>query len=197
MYYHGTTIANITTLVPKGNPDNLIQKPRVYLTSSFALSLIYIWKFPYKWMTFDFDTSGLPVYTESFSGSLKQFYSGVRGYVYLTEAIHNDSENVGIKNVIALEEPIAVKKCILIDDVYEALLAAEANGQLMIRRFETLNEKEQLTNDKMVLNAIKHFELLKKPHPMGDFVKLTFPNIWKEALYALGGRVPLDPSNPI
>jgi len=181
-FYHGSATKGIKSLAPQANENNNLKEPCIYFTQSKALALVYIWDKPYKWMTFGFNEEGTPVYSESFKGGLEAFYKGVSGVVYEVEEELALSEAVGIQGVAVAYEPVKVSRAIEVKDAYEELLLAEAQGRIIIKRFEDLSEKGKASNRKMILSTIKHFDLLNKNEPMGDFIKSTFSDIWNDAL---------------
>ena len=68
--YHGTIIGNIDILRPFASPHSNLKYPCVYLSTNKALSAIYIWNQPYKWMTFEIQEDGL----QSTTNHLKMGY---------------------------------------------------------------------------------------------------------------------------
>ena len=79
--YHGTVAGGLDTLKPFANPQSNLFYSCVYLSTCKALAAIYIWKHPFKWMTFEIPEDGIPLYNESFPGGLAHFYGGVKGYI--------------------------------------------------------------------------------------------------------------------
>ena len=51
--YHGTVAGGLDTLKPFANPQSNLFYSCVYLSTCKALAAIYIWKHPFKWMTFE------------------------------------------------------------------------------------------------------------------------------------------------
>ena len=80
--YHGTTVRGLEVLRPFCQPPFQSGLPCVYLSADKALASIYIWKHPFKWMTFEIGEDGIPVYNESFKDGLRAFYGGVKGVIY-------------------------------------------------------------------------------------------------------------------
>lgn len=179
-YYHGTVVENLKTLKPFASPFSNIKKACVYLSTNKALSLVYIWDKPYMWMTFRIREDGIPVYEESFPNSLKEFYKGVRGYVYTCHGEYSVKNGTGISCAAVSEEPVPITECEVIEDVYEKFLEYERNGDLIIDRFENLSKEQREANERMVLNCIKGLNLLEGKHPLSGFVKETFPHLWSK-----------------
>ena len=56
--YHGTTVRGLEVLRPFASPHSNLDYPCVYLSADKALASIYIWKHPFKWMTFEIGEDG-------------------------------------------------------------------------------------------------------------------------------------------
>ena len=66
--YHGTVVGGLDVLKPFANPHSNLSYPCVYLSTCKALAAIYIWKHPFKWMTFEIPEDGIPLYKNPFRG---------------------------------------------------------------------------------------------------------------------------------
>lgn len=179
--YHGTVIGNIDVLRPFANPDSNLKYPCVYLSVNKALASIYIWNRPFKWMTFEIREDGMPVYNESFANGLREFYSGVKGFIYTCDGPFQTDRNTKISPAVISKEPVPVLETDLVEDAYERILEYERDGLLIINRFETLSEAQRQKDQNMILQTIKNKNLLKGDHPMAAFVAEKFPDIWEEA----------------
>ena len=183
--YHGTTVGNIDTLMPFANPHSNLKYPCVYLSTSKALAAVYIWNASYKWMTFEIAEDGIPVYNESFQNGLREFYNGVKGFIYTCESHFETDENTTIRCAVVSKSPVLIQGADIVENAYERILQYERQGALRINHFENLSQ-EQIAKDKnMILGAIKRLELLKGEHPLSGFVKEKFPIYWQEALHTL------------
>lgn len=183
--YHGTIVGNIDVLQPFASPASNLKYPCVYLSTNKALSAIYIWNKPYKWMTFEILEDGLPVYNESFKNGLYEFYNGVKGYIYTCEADFDVDNNTTIKCAVISKAAVPIKCVDVVENAYERILQYEQQGQLKINHFENLSN-EQIEKDRsMVIGAIKGLELLKGEHPLSNFVQEKFPAYWEEAQHTL------------
>ena len=97
---HGTVVGGLHTLEPFASPHSNLKYPCVYLSTNKALASIYIWNKAYKWMTFEIREDGIPIYNESFKDCLKQFYEGVKGYIYTCDAEFETDENTKIRHAV-------------------------------------------------------------------------------------------------
>jgi hypothetical protein len=188
-YYHGTTVGGLEILQPFANPASNLKKPCVYLSTIREIAAMYIWKHPFKWLTFEFGQHNEVIYYECFPGHLEYFYRGVTGYIYAVEGEFECDNKIGIRCAAISEQPITVQQCETIPDACETLLNYERQGNLMIHRFETLSPEKHAASRRMVLSAIKRLDLLKEDKPMAAFVKEKFPEIWNDALHHDGVSV--------
>ncbi len=180
--YHGTVMGNIHFLKPFASPSSNLKYPCIYLSTNKALSSIYIWNKPYKWITFEIREDGAPVYNESFKNGLFEFYSGVKGYIYTCESDFEIDEKTTIKYAVVSKKPVPIKEVDIVDNAYDRILQYEKQGWLIINHFEDLSDERMMKDRNMVLGAIKRLELFKGEHPLSGFVKEKFPSFWEEAL---------------
>lgn len=178
--YHGTVVKGLTTLRPFASPHSNLDYPCVYLSTDKALASIYIWKHPFKWMTFEIGADGVPVYNESFKDSLRIFYSGVEGVIYTCSGEFGRDQNTGIRHAVVSRDPVRVDTADEVPDAYKRILRYEAEGRLRIRRYEELTEGERRRVRNMVRGAIRRLDLLRGEHPLSGFVSATFPEWWEE-----------------
>ena len=182
-YYHGTTSVNLTELEPFANRDSNLQKSCVYLTKQRAVAALYIWNKPYRWMTFGFNADGIPVYTESFQNSLREFYYGVSGRIYTCEGDYTDDGKVGIRHVVYSEKPVAIAKCEIVENAYQRILEYERSGEIILNLYDNLTSKQHASNKNMVQNFIKDAGLMQSNNVYAEFVKEKFPKWWEQMLY--------------
>lgn len=186
--YHGSKNSGITLLTPLHNADTNLDYPCVYLTTDKAMAAVYIWDSSrtglgdFKWMTYGFSPDGRVVYDETFKNGLREFYGGMRGYIYTCEGDFTVDEKVGIRHTVISTEPVKISCVDVIEDVYERLLQYEREGLLLINHFENLTEKQRRSNRNMVLWAINKYGLLEHEHQITAFVKEKYPEYWAEAL---------------
>lgn len=179
--YHGSAVSGITILRPYASPHSNLAYPCVYLSADEALASIYIWKHPFKWITFEIGEDGVPVYNESFADGLRLFYSGVKGVIYRCSGDFRTDADTGIRMAVVSRDPVKVDAADEVPDAYERILRYESEGQLRIRRFEELTDDERQRDRNMVRGAIRRLDLLRGGHPLSGFVSTTFPEWWEEA----------------
>lgn len=180
--YHGTVVGNIDILRPFASPHSNLNYPCVYLSANKALAAIYIWNHPYKWMTFEIQEDGLPVYNESFQNGLYEFYHGVKGYIYTCESDFEVDEKTTIKCAVISKSAVPIQGVDLVEDAYERILQYEQQGLLKINHFTERSDEQKKKDKNMVMGAIQRLELWKGEHPLSGFVQEKFPAYWEETL---------------
>ena len=178
--YHGSAVHGLHTLTPFANQHSNLTYPCVYLSTNEALASIYVWKHPFKWMTFEIH-GDKPVYNEAYEGCLQELYGGVSGCIYTCDSDFETDENTTISFAVISKEPVPVLSVEYVDDAYERILQFEAEGKLIINRYAILSDEQLQRDRRMVLGAIKRFGLLRGEHPLSEFVAKKFPHLWDAA----------------
>lgn len=181
-YYHGTTVKDLDLLRPFASPDSNLDYECVYLSANKAIAAIYIWNKPFKWMSFDVRDDGVPVITESFPNHLAEFYDGVSGCIYTCDGDFIVDYAVGIKYAAISKAPVLIRECDFVANAYDRLLQYEKENKLIIKRYEELTQDIHEGRTKTVLKTIRNLNLLEEKHPMSQFVKQKFPDLWEQAL---------------
>lgn len=179
-FFHGSPVSGLTVLRPFSADGQ--KKPVVYLTSSEVVASFYISKRDCLWYTYGFTKDGIPEYTETYSGQLKEFYGGLGGTIYICESDASVSGLKSIPTAVTLEKPITVSGRILVEDCLKKLCEYESEGRLILHRFDDLTEEQRECNNRMVLKSIREEKLIEAGTPLSLFVKKKFPEIWKTAL---------------
>ena len=183
--HHGTIVQGLKRLEPFAGPHSRLKYPCVYLSANQALAAIYIWKHPFRWMTFDIADNGIPIYNESFEGALRELYGGVRGCIYTCDGDFAVDGNTTIKHAVVSKAAVDVVETDIVENAYERIMQCEKDGLLKINRHDALTDREKENNRNMVMSAIKGLDLLKGEHVLSGFVASKFPDIWEEARRAL------------
>lgn len=179
-YYHGSIVPNLKELLPFNMPHGNAKKQCVYLTSNKPLTTLYLWVRKFMWLTYHFNDDNVIVYTECFKNQLEEFYKDVRGYIYTCDIENEGDDDTGIKSAISVTRKMQVTGCEIVEDAYNKILEHEKRGEIIIRRYHELTEKEHTSNKKMIVGAIKRLDLLSCLHPLSAFVQDKFPDIWDE-----------------
>jgi hypothetical protein len=148
-----------------------------YLAVNRAVAALYIWDFdrnPCKWMGYRI-IGGSVVYLEYFPGALATFYGGVSGYLYSCEGEYPCNDKLGL--AAGVEGEVPVNACAEIPDVLDFLISLERAGELEIRRFENLTNKDRAHIRETVSCFIENFDLKNHPeNPYHAFVWDRFPD---------------------
>ena len=177
MLYHGSATPGLTRLIPfQSNHD----RPYVYLTHSSALAALYAHNpmtRPNGWFTYRWDGEGRLHYDEYFPGQLAALYQGQTGCVYAAEAQLPAMEKMPW--IYLSETPVQVIDCRVIPDLLAHLLSLEAQGALVIHRYETLSDGARESFRRIVRREIDKNAL--REHPESEyamFLRRYMPEVW-------------------
>ena len=175
--FHGSPVGKIKKLIPNISNHN---SPYVYFSSNRSVALFYTVR--KNWYPYGFVGSEKSLqYTECYPDGLKDIYQGRRGYIYECsgEGLFENPTNIFCAFVSRHE--IAPQKEETIEDVYEEILKLEAVGEIKVKRFFELSEKEKSSNSKMILEEIIKGELVFKKSDYSEFIRTKFPKEWEIA----------------
>lgn len=183
-YYHGSMIADISTLEARSKLHNS-EETVIYLTDSIPYSLLYIWDSRHNELNSKYVTGwikdGVVYYEEQFSNQLETFYKGVSGYVYCI----NESKNIQRLNnrdgLFYSTKNVAVAEAIKVDDVYEEMLRLEAEGKFAVLRFNEQSPERQNELTDMIAQAILKENFYSENEEKQKFMKKHFSRSWQEA----------------
>ncbi|MBE6640065.1 MAG: hypothetical protein E7619_00615 [Ruminococcaceae bacterium] len=184
--YHGSYTQDIDKLKPVSTRTNAISKAVVCLTSNPYIALFYIWSRPYKWVAFEEDENGRVIFTEQYDGMLFDFYNNVSGSIYECDGNNPQITQTHMKGVYISESPVSIQKENKIPNVYEEILKNESAGNIIVKRYSHLSDKEKNDISKTTVRAIHMQKLLFNPNnsakaEMIDFVRTHFPKEWEIA----------------
>ena len=155
MYFHASLIKGIEVLEPRISNHNV---PLIYFSKKRENVLVYLsnavekycketgfdhsgkWT---KWGPYGFNKDGTQRIEEYYPDALVDTYKGVSGYIYAVQSITDSGFQLQIPDAAASSEPTPVKSREFVPDAYEAILVAEKEGLITIRRYED-NSKAQL-----------------------------------------------------
>lgn len=184
--YHGSYTQDIDKLKPVSTRTNAISKAVVCLTANPYTALFYVWSRPYKWVAFDEDENGKVVFTEQYDGMLFDFYNKVSGSIYECDGNDPQITQTHMKGIYTSEFPISIQKENKIPNVYEEILKYESAGNIIVKRYSHLSDKEKNDISKTTVRAIHMQKLLFHTNnsakaEMIDFVRTHFPKEWEIA----------------
>jgi len=176
-YYHGSPVGGIAVLEP--NISNHINA-YVYFSSNPVVALFYtvrIHFYPYG-----FSKIGkIPKYVEYYKDALKDVYNNKVGYLYECDDISIIENPTNIFCAYVSREPVKVKECRIIDNVYEEMLKLEDEKLFEIRRYKDLGKEELQKYRDMVVNTIKGGNLHQKDDDYSNYMRYSFPEEWEKA----------------
>lgn len=182
-YFYGSNIPGLRILEPRVSEQGM---PLVYLAANPIIAALYTVhpvERPYYWYPFGF-TGKTPVYTEYYSGALKDVYSDKMGYIYRcccdAELLLDSPTPIGC--ALVSQKPVEVRGYTALPNVYEALLEYERAGKLIISRFETLSDSQKAFGEKMLTEEIRKYRLKENPDcNYSRFIRKRFAKIWEKA----------------
>jgi len=142
-FYHASNIKDLNVLMPisqlHGSDDKVC-----YLTTVRAYALFYLRDMELDFVTCGMSGDGIVIYDEKFQGQLEALYRGRSGYLYVCE--NNGQIEMKRKGIWASSSSVTVLNAEYIEDVYDAILEAERNGEAVIIRYESLSDEKKLEN---------------------------------------------------
>jgi len=190
--YHGSAVPALTELRPLSALHGSDEKV-VYLSSSIPYTLLYIWdgektQCSRKWVT-GWVEDGIAYYEEQFSGQLKAFYAGVRGYVYSALKSGDVRSLPHREDLFYSRKPIRVQSVTEIPDVYQALLEYERAGKFCVLRYEDASEEKQAELTDRIATYIIQNNLLEQDSEESRFMKRYFARAWEKGIAVMGKTV--------
>ena len=173
LYFHGTPIANITTLAsPPGKA--------LYLTPFRAYALFYIRDLQVNHVTCGMTKEGVVIYDEQFPGQLRALYAGREGWLYTCEEGNFSPGNDPW--IVTSDRTVPVTSAEFIPDAYEAITREIEAGTVRVRRYEDKTEEQ-----KRDITGMTAYYILKNNHlgantPKARFYEHSFPAAWACAL---------------
>ncbi len=153
MFYHASSIANITHLEPRVSDHGI---PLVYFSTKRENTLVYlcnavekycketgfhydgIWQ---KWGPYGFD-DGILCLEEYYPDALVKTYKGVSGYIYQAKTIHKSEFELKIPCAYTSDKSVEVFGVEYVQDAYDEIMKAETEGLIRITRYEELTDKK-------------------------------------------------------
>lgn len=164
MFYHASSAKGIKLLEPRTSNHNI---PLIYFSEKRENVLVYLSNaiekfcketdFAYsgvwhKWASYGFDNNGIMTLEEYYPNALLETYKGVSGYIYSAEHINNSDENIKVSYAVTSRDAVEVTDCEFVEDAYDEIIKAEANGLIKITRFEEISDAKR----KWIIDTMKH-----------------------------------------
>lgn len=111
---------------------------------------------------------------EYYPNALISKYKGVSGYIYSAKTIADSGFALNIPDAAASSAAVDVSGVEFISDAYEAILQAEREGLITIRRYEEMTDKTREWNRRTIPEEYEN----ASEHPeYRHFLKGNFPEI--------------------
>ena len=183
-FYHGSIVPGIAGLEARSKLHNS-EEMVVYLTDNIPYALYYIWdakrnEFDGKYVT-GWMKNGIAYYEEQFPDQLKTFYEGVSGYLY---RIADRADIMPVEdrdNMHFSKESVVIAESIQIDDVYKELLKYEAEGKLVVLRYNEQSAERQKELVDFIAQGIIRSGFYAENKQKQEFMKKHFSKSWEKA----------------
>lgn len=185
MYYHGSPVPNIEVLTPHISNHGV---PLLYFSTKRENTIVYlsnaIEKYHrenhiphsgrfHKWGSYGFTKDGILELGEYYPDAVRETYQGAAGYVYSAEHLGDPAELRDIPFAVTSSAPAAVSQVEYIPDAYGELLRLEAEGLIIIRRYEQ-NSEVRLS---WIRNTVQEEYATAQEPDYRRFLKAKFPFI--------------------
>lgn len=174
-YYHGTTVGNLEYLKPFANPDSNLKKPCIYFSTKEETAVMYIWRYPFKFLTYEYNEQGYVFYYEWFEDGIDYFYRGLSGYVYSVDGDFDHDENIKIKYAAISESEVKIESVAFIQDVAEKLFEYDRHGKIKIVRYADIAEEKRERHRQILAREYLKYE--DPSHPLRRLVEDKFPEV--------------------
>ena len=191
MFYHASPVKGIVKLEPRVSNHGV---PLIYFSRKRENVLVYLsnaiekycretgfacdgpW---HKWGPYGFTEEGIQRLAEYYPNALESTYKGVSGYIYSAEEITDSGFQVQIPDAAASGLPVPVTGVEFVPDAYEAILQAEKDGLIVIRRYEEMTDKVKAWNERTIREEYQS----AADHPeYRHFLRGCFPDILEDIL---------------
>lgn len=189
MFYHASPVKGIAQLEPRVSNHGI---PLIYFSRKRENVLVYLsnaiekycretgfacdgpW---HKWGPYGFTEEGIQHLDEYYPNALESTYKGVSGYIYSAEKIVDSGFQVQIPDAAASSLPVPVTGVEFVPDAYEAILQAEKDGLIVIRRYEEMTDKMKTWSERTIREEYQS----AADHPeYRHFLRGCFPDILKD-----------------
>lgn len=157
----------------------------VYLTDNIPYALFYLWDEQHNNCSIKHVTgwtkNDTAYYEEQFPDQLKTFYQGVSGYLYYISDSADIKAVENRTNMFYCTTDATVAETIYISNVYEELLKYEAEGKLVVLRYNEQSTERQNELVDFIAKGIIYEKFYAENEQKQAFMKKYFPKSWKKA----------------
>lgn len=185
-FFHGSRTGGIEILEPRIADHG---HPYIYFTTIEAVAALYLCNAverPYYWFPYGFQKGrpNVPVYDELYPNALREVSEGVSGYIYDCDVDEDQAlPFLDIPCARLSTQPVRVDGVMEVPNAYELLKRYEAEGKLLIGRFEEKSQREL----EWYYGAIRSYMGRKQMHLTPEcsyarFIREKFPFVWEKFL---------------
>ena len=186
MFYHASPVKGIVQLEPRVSNHGV---PLIYFSRKRENVLVYlsnaiekycretgfaydgVWQ---KWGPYGFGPDGRLCLEEYYPDAIERTYKGVSGYIYHAEEITDSGFEVQIPDAATSSEPVIVTGSEYVPDAYEAILEAEREGLIILRRYGEMTDRKK----EWIAATIREEYASAEGHPeYRHFLRGRFPEI--------------------
>lgn len=172
-YYHCSPTPGLTVLHP-GKPSAFNKPTGVYLTTLLPMALMYsVRNYEY---TYGYTKDGNIYFEEYFPNALEVLYRGKQASLYTCSPV--DVRSTKIPNEVFCKTAVPILKETVIPDACEALLAQERAGNLMIRRYHEMTQRELEWIHRAEADHIRSHNLLAVNGSEAEYYRTHYPISW-------------------
>lgn len=170
MLYHGSTLLGLAVIKANAKSHHS-GKAVAYFTEDRCHALVCCRSRGENFVTMGLREDGKQHYFERFPRQLETLYKGKQGCLYCLESAEGLCPTKA--HTWESERDVPVSRCQVIPDVYAELLREEAEGKLVIHRYEEIDPAEQ----KLHANYIRDHLEAQGPE-MAAFYRAHFSSLW-------------------
>lgn len=184
--YHGSRTGGIPVLEPRLADHG---QPYIYFSTLEVVAALYLCNAverPYYWFPYGFQKGqpDVPVYDELYPNALREVSEGVSGWIYYADV--PEDRVLPFRNIPCARlsvQPIRVDGAIEVPDAYALLRDYEAQGRLVVGRYEEKTQRELAWYDRAIGSYLKEKQMHLTPDcSYARFVREKFPAVWERFL---------------
>ena len=169
--YHGSIIGGLDTILANAKSHSDGGKV-AYFTTDRVYALVCCRSREENFVTMGPGENGIQHYYERFPNQLKVMYDGKEGFLYQPVSV------TGLKNTKdhSWESPVDVPVVLHehVENVYEAILAEERAGNVIVRRYEEIDPAEQ----KLRAEKLREYVMNNPQLTYREFIIKHFSPLW-------------------
>lgn len=174
--YHVSTKPGITMLEPRVSVHG---KPLVYGTQCLEFALLF--GSENRHGDFDgiygIDENGVPFFDEAYVDSLKERFDGQTCYIYELDPTDFKEGQTSFGGEVVSEKPVKVLSCTKVENVYDRLKEAQAEGKIKLTEFKADDPQYTARVDEHISERLERFHITNIFAKGYGFCKKKFPHL--------------------